>query len=79
MDSGFGGQSGQWNKAFCRRRVRVIVRLGLDYVIATVTASKALSRSKAANKRMSDRDRTWQHPEQRRVKYTKLVIIRIKA
>lgn len=78
MESGFKGQSRQWNRSVCQRRVEIIVKLGLDYVIAKVTASKALSKSKAANKRMSDRNRIWQLPEQRRVKCAKLVIIRIK-
>lgn len=55
------------------------VKLELEYVMAKVTASKAVARFMAANKRMSDRNKIWQDPEQRRVKHMKLVITRTKA
>lgn len=52
---------------------------GLDYVIAKLTTSILAARFKAANKRMSDRKRIRQDPEQRKVKCMKLVITRIKT
>lgn len=73
------GWSRQWNKEAYRRKIKIIVKLGLDYVIIKGTASKAVARFKAVNKRMTDRNRIWQDPQQRKVKYMNLVITRIKA